>query len=98
MVAQNMERAMEALGLTRSDAAKTMGISLQKLGNWLRPDNYPDPYLITVFCDRYGVTTDFIYRGIVSGLQKNVADDLARVAKASSVEQKAEARPSQEKL
>ena len=82
-VAQNLERAIEALGLTRTEAAASMGISLQKLGNWLRPDNYPDPYLLTVFCDRYGVTADFIYRGVVSGLRKDVADDLAKALRAS---------------
>ena len=82
-VAQNLERAMEALGLTKSELARSMDITLQKLGNWMRGDNYPDPYKLTLFCERFGVTMDFIYRGKISGLQKDVADGLAKAEQAS---------------
>lgn len=82
-VAQHLEQAIEALGISQAEVARALDISLSKLGNWLRASHYPDVYLMTVFCDRYGVTMDFLYRGVVYGLPKEVADDLARSATAS---------------
>ena len=77
-VAGQLQLAIEALGLTQAQVARTLGITASKLGNWKRGDNYPDPFLITMFCDRYNVTMDFLYRGHILGLSKELADGLAK--------------------
>ena len=92
-VGRRLELAIEGLGLRPVDVAKTLGVSLSKIGNWFRGDNYPDPYLLTVFCDRCGVTTDFLYRGRIAGLPGDLADGLAAARAAGKEPDQAEARP-----
>lgn len=75
---------MEALGLQPAEVARFLGITTSKLGNWLAGRNYPDEYLVAQFCDRYGVTADWIYRGRVYGLPVELADGLAKASAASS--------------
>jgi transcriptional regulator with XRE-family HTH domain len=65
--------AIEAKGLSQAQVCRELKESTTKLGNWLRGDNYPEPWFLTRFCDRYGVTTDWIYRGVVSGASESVA-------------------------
>lgn len=85
-VAGRLQLTIEALELKQVEVAATLGISLSKLGNWLRGDAYPNEFLMTVFCERYGVTMDWLYRGLIFGLPKEMADGLAK-AKAASPEE-----------
>ena len=85
-VGERLRLAIEAKGLTQVAVCKALGVSTSKLGNWLRGDNYPDPYFIKRFCDRYGVSADWIYRGVVSGMSADVADALWKREAASSAE------------
>jgi len=83
-VAQQFERAMEALGLTQAEVARTLGVSPSLLGNWKRGDNYPDAFLMTVFCQRYRVMMDYLYRGVISpALAEALADGWAKAKVAS---------------
>lgn len=67
LVGRRLRTAIQALHLTPAAVGRELGVSQQKLGNWLRGDHYPEPWFITRFCDRYGVTMDYLYRGIVPG-------------------------------
>ncbi|WP_265886660.1 helix-turn-helix domain-containing protein [Roseomonas mucosa] len=91
-VGARLRLAMEAQGLSQSDLSRVLHVSLSKIGNWLRGDNYPDAYLMTVFCDRYGVTMDWLYRGKIAGLPSEMADGLARGRAASEAPASVEAR------
>ena len=95
-VAQQFQLALEALHITQAEVARTLGVSPSKLGNWKRGDNYPDPFLMTVFCDRYNVSMDFLYRGVIHGLSKDLADGLARAKAAGSEAIEAAPRPAVE--
>jgi transcriptional regulator with XRE-family HTH domain len=75
-VGRRLRAAISAKGITQADVERTLGASASKLGNWLRGDHYPSAFFVTQFCDRYGITTDWIYRGIVSGMDKTLADAL----------------------
>lgn len=88
--------AMEAVGAKPADVGRLLGISVQKIGNWTRGDNYPDEYLLTVFCDRYGVTMDYLYRGVLRGLDGTLADGLASARAASGQALMAAAPPARE--
>jgi transcriptional regulator with XRE-family HTH domain len=87
---------MEAVGAKPADVGRLLGISVQKIGNWTRGDNYPDEYLLTVFCDRYGVTMDYLYRGVLRGLDGTLADGLASARAASGQALMAAAPPARE--
>lgn len=84
---------MEAACVQPAEVARLLGITLSKLGNWTRGDNYPDEYLLTVFCDRYGVTMDYLYRGIILGLPSALADGLAAARAASQASPSVAERP-----
>jgi hypothetical protein len=75
-----LEAALEALGVPKADAARAVGATPSKLGNWTAHQretiHYPDPYLVSLLCDRYGITMDWIYRGKVAGLPNPLADRL----------------------
>jgi transcriptional regulator with XRE-family HTH domain len=75
-VGRRLRAAIEAKGITQADVERSLGASASKLGNWLRGDHYPSAFFVTQFCDRYGITTDWIYRGIVSGMDRTLADAL----------------------
>jgi hypothetical protein len=83
-VGRRLRLAIEALGLTQAEVARSFdAVTPPKLGNWLRGDNYPDEYFVKQFCDRYGVTTDWLYRGVVAGVSADVADEIWRAEQAS---------------
>lgn len=82
-VGRRLRVAIEAIDVTQAEVCREMGVSPSKLGNWLRGENYPDQWFITRFCDRYGITTDWIYRGVVSGAASGVAARLWKAARAS---------------
>lgn len=76
---------MEALGVTQAQVSRTLGVSPSLLGNWKRGDHYPDPFLMTVFCERYKVTMDYLYRGVISpALDEALADGWAKERVASA--------------
>jgi transcriptional regulator with XRE-family HTH domain len=77
-VGRRLRAAIEALGVSQTEVAKGLEITPSKLGNWLRGDNYPAEWFVKRFCDRYGVTTEWIYRGIVTGMASELADTLWR--------------------
>lgn len=79
-VGQRLQLAIEALHLQPIEVARFLGITTSKLGNWLAGRNYPDEFLLARFCDRYGVTADWIYRGRLYGLPGELADGLAKAS------------------
>ena len=83
-VGDNLRLAIEAQGLSQAAVARALGISAPKLGNWLRGANYPDEWVMVAFCDRYGVTMDWIYRRRLFGLPGEMQANLAAAAEALS--------------
>jgi transcriptional regulator with XRE-family HTH domain len=85
-VGRRLRAAIDALDLTQTEVARGLATTPSKLGNWLRGDNYPSAWFVTQFCERYGVTTDWIYRGVVSGMDAGLADRLWKSDRASQRE------------
>jgi transcriptional regulator with XRE-family HTH domain len=83
-VGRRLRAAIDALGISQADVAKTLNTAPSKLGNWLRGDNYPSAWFVKQFCDRYGITTDWIYRGVVAGMDANLANILWNAEQAAS--------------
>lgn len=65
---ERLERAIEALGLTKAEAARRMGIDQSKLGHWVAGRFRPDLYTLSKFCLDYGITFDWIFLGKLGGL------------------------------
>jgi transcriptional regulator with XRE-family HTH domain len=85
-VGDNLRTAIEATGHSQAAVARAIGVSPSRLGNWLRGDNFPNPWEMRRFCDLYGVTMDWLYRRRVYGLPAELAAHLASAAEASSAE------------
>jgi hypothetical protein len=92
-VGRRLRAAIDALGLSQTGVASTLDTSTSKLGNWIRGDNYPAAWFVKRFCDRYGITTDWLYRGIVSGIDANLADALWKSDQEPAVTSKPKPRP-----
>lgn len=78
-VGNNLRVAIEALGLSQAEFARRTRIAPNKLHNYLRGANYPDPLWLVRVCDEFGLTTDWFYRGARAGVAARVAENL-RVA------------------
>lgn len=89
--------AIQAIGKSQAEICRALGVSPSKLGNWLRGDYYPDPYFVSRFCDRFSVTTDWIYRGQVSSpMGDALADALWAAAQAFESDLEEGVRPAPE--
>ena len=73
-VARNLRNAREELDPNRTRFAEEFGIHHTLWGKWERgktaagtgsKGNYPDPAVMVELCEKYGLTMDFIYRGIL---------------------------------
>ena len=53
-----LRTARELAGLTQIEAAKSLGISAETLGNYERGKSYPDIPILKKIEDLYGVTYD----------------------------------------
>ena len=84
-VAERLRAFMELRGIKKAEVVKFLGITTSKFSNWTSGRNYPDEYLMTLFCSRYGMTMEYLYRGVTLGLPGDVVDDLARAEAGISV-------------
>jgi transcriptional regulator with XRE-family HTH domain len=91
-VAENLTQIVGAIGGPRVRIAERIGATKEKFGNWLRGDNYPDPYAMWRLCEAYGVTMDWIFRGRTYGLPVELAASLQAAAEASREASPARAR------
>lgn len=69
----------EAVGLSAAEVARALKISPQRLSNYetgLRP---LDIELATAFCQKYGATLDYLYRGDASTLRVETARRIAEL-------------------
>lgn len=82
-VGARLRVALEATGKSQSEIARLFGIDRTKLSHWVRGRHYPDPLFLKQFCDRFNLSTDFIYRGQVAGVAASLADTLWRADQAS---------------
>lgn len=90
-VGRRLRTAIEALGKSQVEIVAALhdstGVTAPKLGNWLRGDNYPPEWFVKCFCDRYGITTDWLYRGLVAGVASGpLADELWKAEQASQAD------------
>lgn len=73
-VGARLRLAIEAVNKRPADIARQFSVSPSKLGNWMRGDDYPSEWFVVQFCDRFNVSMDYLYRGLVSTA---MADPLA---------------------
>lgn len=75
----------EALGLTQEQLGAVLGISRTALNNWERGIRMADPLAMGRLADRYGATTDWIYRGQMAGMAHSLAIKIEPLLSRSSL-------------
>ena len=77
-VGRRLRIAAEAVAtkdnISLAEVARRIHISPSRLGNYFRGDHYPNAYHVFLFCQRFGVTADYIYRDSIPGLPADLAD------------------------
>ncbi len=53
------------------------GVDATAWNRWERGTRYPDPVVLVRFCDVFGLTMDYLYRGDLRGVREDVAFRLA---------------------
>lgn len=94
-VGENLTRAREAVDKTPTEWVRrypTYLTSQSKLTNWENGDYYPSPLFLKKLCEDYGLTMDWFYRRVLSGVSASVADDLLRAEAGKSASSSAEGR------
>lgn len=76
-IGKRLRRIRKALGLKQVTAAQAAGVAAQRWFNWENGDRMPAVDRITVFCDRFGLTLDAIYRGHLRGLPQEMIEKLS---------------------
>lgn len=86
-VGDRLRVAIQALGISQAEFARSLSVEPNKLGNWLRGDNYPPNLVIVAMSERWTITADWLLRGVVSGMASPLADALWKSVSASSAVQ-----------
>ena len=62
----------DILGLTQHTFARRAGLTQQALAQYESGKRRPTVEIAAAFCDTYGLTLDYIYRGDVRGLPREL--------------------------
>jgi len=78
-VGRRLGVTIAALGLKQKEMVENfsyLGVTTSKLANWLRGEYYPNEWFLVNFCERYGITTDWLLLGRPNDIRQDVADAL----------------------
>lgn len=73
-VGARLVEGRDALGRSQANVAKALKISPQRLSNYETGSRPLDIELAVKLCDRFGLTLDYLYRGQIYGLPRELAD------------------------
>lgn len=73
LVARRLRACRKATGLSIVEIADQMAVTPQRWGQWERAARTPAIDEMSRFCDIYGASLDFIFRGVVSGMTEEFA-------------------------
>lgn len=83
LIGQHVMMVREAEGLRPRDFCRRLGMTPQALWNIETGRAYPSPLMMIKLCAEFGVTMDFLYRGIKAGLPASLAQRLGEIAERS---------------
>ena len=82
---RRLTAARRALGMTQAQLAQALAISPGAIGNYEQGKRTPDPAAMARFCLLFGVTMDFLYRGVLAGLPGTLLDAMRQDAVGAEV-------------
>ena len=79
MVGNRLQLTRIALGKTQAELARVLLISPQRWNNYERGARPIDVEFAVRLCERFGVTLDWLYRGVIAGLPYDMAQRLGSI-------------------
>ena len=77
-VGERLRATREALGLNPIDVCRDLGFAQNTYSQWESGDRRPNLDDMISFAENYGVPLDWIYRGVPSGLPRDLASKILR--------------------
>lgn len=76
VVARRLALSRTVLGFSQAEVCRLLAVKHNTWSMWESGKNLPDPLVMACYCDRFGITLDYIYRGRLDG----IADPHVRAA------------------
>ncbi len=77
-VGKRLRWAREVVADSQASLCRDLGgLDPTAWNRWERGNRYPDPIALIRFCDTFGLTMDYLYRGDLRGVREDVAFRLA---------------------
>ena len=73
-LAWRLRLAVEAIDRPKGEIAESIGVSQQRLSNWITEQNKPDWFSVAKLCRRYGISAEWVLLGEVKALPHDQAD------------------------
>ena len=73
MVGQRLEMSIAAMGNKPAEIARLLGITQQRLSNYITGSRPLDIAIAIQLCQRFGLTLDWLYIGDMAGLRFDLA-------------------------
>lgn len=66
-IGKRLRWSREALGISAAELSRLFGYRDNTLSQWETGRNPPNPTKLVLFCDVYGISLDWLYRGSLAG-------------------------------
>ena len=77
-VAERLQMIAHVVHISQSDIARTVHVDQSTVNKWMAGTRIPDVYRMALFCDAYGCSLDFIFRGkLGNGMREDLGLTLA---------------------
>jgi Predicted transcriptional regulators len=76
-IGRRLAAAREARGLTQAEVSRALGCKPNTWSVYESGRRMPDPELMAKFADRFGITCDWVYRGVRACLPHDIASRIA---------------------
>ena len=74
---KRMQMIATVANLSQSEIARAVRVDQSTVNKWFAGTRLPSVYQMALFCEEYGASLDFIYRGSLSGVRIDLAVRLA---------------------
>lgn len=77
LIGERLSMVVAIVGVSQSAIGREIGVDQSTVTKWLKGQRVPSVYQMALFCETYGCSLDFIYRGSLVGVRQDLAVRLA---------------------
>lgn len=76
-IGERLQMVATVAGLSQSEIGRAVRVDQSTVNKWFHGDRLPSVYQMVLFCEAYGCSLEFIYRGSFDGVRRDLAVRLA---------------------